>query len=313
MALAIKGFDQVTAWIGGVVLAGGIIGLLFFVGKTADRQQEERKEERAKEAEELLAEKSSAPRTQTESANDHAQDKHAKDKSQEPSHKEASVFSYTGASAPWRWSDMKEAWKLCGSGKKQSPVDISGAKINPKLKALKFNYQHGVTALSLTNQTVQGEVEFGSWLDIDGDRYDLKTISVHTPSEHRVNGLPYEMEIQFHHKELSGKIANVAVLITAGKSNPAILRLVKALPRYEGENGSLKRYIWSDILPAHRTYWQYEGSETTPPCTEGVEWIVLTNTTAAASREIDALANLQKNNSRPTQELGRRIIRRSNR
>ena len=314
MALKLSGFDQVSAWITGVAVAGAVIGLTLFIGKKADKAQEILKEERAREAEALLSEAHASYAHEAREKAASEEQKHAEAQTNShPTTPTVSSFAYTGASAPWRWSDIKEEWKTCGSGKKQSPIDLSGAKVDPKLKALKFNYQHGVTALSFANQTIQGDVELGSWLDIDGDRYDLKTITIHTPSEHRVNGLPYEMEVQFHHRELSGREAVVAVLITAGKSHPAFLKLANKLPRYEGETASLERFIWTDILPAKRTYWQYEGSETTPPCKEGIDWIVLTNTTDAATREIDSIAHLQKNNARPTQELGRRILRRSNR
>lgn len=311
MAFTIKGLDQVTAWIGGVVIAGAVIGVVLFLGKSADKSQDALKEARAKIAEELLAEATNTSRKDTASV---ASDSSVEPPPQElPAKHPVSAFSYTGASAPWRWSDLKEEWRLCGTGKRQSPIDLSGAKIDAKLKALKFNYQHGVTNLSFANQTLQGDVEFGSWLDVDGDRYDLKNVSVHTPSEHRVNGLPFEMEIQLQHQELSGRVIIVAVLLTAGKSNPTLLRIAKDLPRYEGETGSLNRFLWTDILPPKRTYWQYDGSWTTPPCTENVTWIVLTDTVQAATREIDSVGALQKNNARPTHELGHRLLRRSDR
>jgi carbonic anhydrase len=313
MALKLSGFDQVSAWIIGIVAGGAVVGLILFVGKKADTAQETRKEERAHEAERLLSEANASSNENRAKA----KSKHQDDTDVAPIATTAkpfvSSFAYSGASAPWRWSDIKDEWKLCGAGKKQSPVDLSGAKIDPKLKALKFNYQHGTTTLGFANQTIQGDVELGSWIDIDGDRYDLKKVTVHTPSEHRVNGLPFEMEVQFHHRELSGRTAVVAVLVTAGKSHPAFLRMANKLPRYEGETATLDRFVWTDILPTKRTYWQYEGSDTAPPCHEGVQWLVFTNTIDAATREIDSLAQLQKNNARPVQELGRRTLRRSNR
>lgn len=314
MALKLSGFDQVSAWIVGVVVATGFIGVTLFIGKKSDSRLEIQKEQRAQEAEQLLSEAHESNHEVATSKSTHGDEATEKAATLVDAGKPLiSSFGYAGGSAPWRWSDLKPEWKLCGSGKKQSPIDLSGAKVDPKLKALKFNYQHGITSLALANQTIQGDVELGSWLDLDGDRYDLKKITIHTPSEHRVNGLPYEMEVQFHHRELSGRTAIVAVLITAGKSHPALLRLANKLPRYEGETATLDRFIWTDLLPAKRTYWEYEGSETTPPCQESVEWIVLTNTVDAATREIDSIAQLQKNNARPIQEIGRRTLRRSNR
>lgn len=318
MGLKIKGLDQITAWIGGIVIASIIVGITIYIGRSIDSRRELRKVQLAKEAESILAatmarqQLSSAKKAETEENLDTHESESTGDR---PRSQVATIpYGYTGPQAPWRWSDIQEDWKICGTGKKQSPIDISGAKMDAKLKALKFNYQHGTTKLFLANQTLQGSVEFGSWLDIDGDRYDLKHVTFHTPSEHRVNGLPYEMEIQFHHQELSGKRAAVAVLIAAGSSNSSLSRMEEKLPRYEGEESVLDRFQWTDIiLSKKRTYWQYTGSLTTPPCTEGINWIVLTETTPATTKEIDKISALQKNNARPTQELHGRPVHRSNR
>ena len=316
MGLKIKGLDQITAWIGGVVIAAAVTGIILFIGQGIDKREEEAKIQLAKEAEAILA---AATKNQQQAAKknelsetDSKKTKVADDSS--PRKGAILPYGYSGPQAPWRWSDIQENWQLCGKGKKQSPIDISGARIDPKLKALKFNYQHGATILSLANQTLQGSVEFGSWLDIDGDRYDLKKITFHTPSEHRIHGLPYEMEIQLHHQELSGKTASVALLIAVGSANHAIQRIEEKLPRYEGEEIVLDRFKWDDIISAKkRTYWQYTGSLTTPPCTENLNWIVLTETSPATTKEIDRIAALQKNNARPVQELHGRAVTRSNR
>lgn len=316
MELKIKGLDQITAWIGGIVIASVVAGIILFMGQRIDKREEEAKIKLAKEAESILAAANKNQQAAKKGAIGETGSKETDATDDSSPRKKNAVlpYGYSGPQAPWRWSDIQENWQLCGKGKRQSPIDISGARIDPRLKALKFNYQHGTTILSLANQTLQGSVEFGSWLDIDGDRYDLKKITFHTPSEHRIHGLPYEMEIQLHHQELSGKTASVALLIAVGSSNQAIQRIDEKLPRYEGEEIVLDRFKWDDLISAKkRTYWQYTGSLTTPPCTENLNWIVLTETSPATTKEIDRIAVLQKNNARPVQELHGRSITRSNR
>ncbi|MCX6127306.1 MAG: carbonic anhydrase family protein, partial [Proteobacteria bacterium] len=222
-------------------------------------------------------------------------------------------FGYSGSTAPWRWMDLKPAWELCGKGRKQSPIDISGAKESQRLKPIKFNYRHDVTTLDLAASTLHGKIEPGSWLEFDADRYDLKEVYFRTPGEHRINGLPYELELQLAHEELSGRKLILSVQFTTGKSHPSLRRIAQSLPRFEGETVRFDKNIWSDFLPSKRTYWTYTGSLTMPPCTEDVTWVVLTQTSTASTADIDNLAKYQKDNARPYQPLNGRKIARSNR
>lgn len=306
MAIKIRGFDQITAWGVGIVTAGALFGVIFWLGKSSASKEAAEKLRLTKEAEKSLAEHHNTK------AKLHQPEANAHEKATLPdTQKTSSSYAYSGTTAPWRWADM--GWPLCGTGKQQSPIDISGAKESPELKSLKVNYLHGVTELSFANQTFSGSIENGSWLDVDGDRYDLKNVYFRTPSEHRVNGLPYELELQLLHQELSGRQIMLSILVTAGKKNEHLEPILSSLPRYEGEQHRIERLNWSAVLPSKRLYWQYRGSLTTPPCSEGITWIVLTTPVYASTAQIEAFQHLQKNNARAVFPLGQRALHRSNR
>ena len=222
-------------------------------------------------------------------------------------------WGYTGNQAPWYWSTLNDKWQDCGAKTGQSPIDISGSRLDERLKALKFNYRHGITHLILHHQTVQGDVDGGSFLDWDGERFDLKRVFFRTPSEHRVNGLPWEMEVQLEHIAATGKILMVSVLITPGKATDFLGTFSEHLPRFKDDVKDLERLNWSELIPAKKTYWTYTGSSTMPPCTPDTRWIILTDTVSTSKNLIDQFVLLQKTNTRPVFLVGKRELSRSNR
>jgi carbonic anhydrase len=312
MAVRIPKLDQVTAWGLAIFTAGFIGATIFTAGTFVNKHSSAQQAIKAKEAAELL-ENSLKARTSksTVSSPDITENSdHPNETDQTLNRKE---FGYSGQLAPWRWSELHPSWKLCNSGKNQSPIDIAGARTNESLKTLKFNYRHDTNQLSLNQQTFRTRVAQGSWVEIFSDRYDLTSVSFRTPSEHRVNGLPNELEIQLQHQELSGSHANISIQVVPGKESPLLDRIIGSLPRYEGDQTTVERVDWSEILPKKKTYWTYKGSSTEPPCNEGVAWVILTETVQASRKQIDALGKHQKHNARPVQNIGQRKISRSTR
>ena len=324
MAIKIRGFDQITAWIGGTLVACALLGMFWMISKCALQKEVTEKEQSTEKANKFLTAQESS--TKIEPKGELSSDSESvAEPAIEKTNGADDRWGYIGTIAPWRWADLDPAWSLCSKGKSQSPVDISAAKTDPQQKGLRFHYRHGTTVFSLQNQTVQGKIEQGSWMDVDGERYDLNGVYFRTPGEHRVNGLPFEMEIQLIHTELSGKKLNVSVLVAIGNTHAAknetthaaahdqIDRIVQALPRFAGETQSLSQWNWNDVLPAKLTYWSYRGSATIPPCQEDLAWYILTEPIRTSAKQIDPFVLLQKNNARPEQPLHGRVIARSNR
>ena len=312
MEIKIRGMDQITAWVVGFIAASAIFAILWFVSKRAFNQNLIDQAKNAEIADNVLKEqeKKSAQRSPLgEVQSENIKPEASVGKPNESDDR----WGYTGTIAPWRWMDLDPAWSLCGKGKAQSPIDIAAAKTDNNLKGLRLHYRHGTTRFSLHNQTVQGDIETGSWMDIDGERFDLNTVSFHTPGEHLINGLPFEMEIQWSHSELSGKKVILALQVAVGKGNPVMDRIGEVLPRFSGDTQSLSQLNWNDLLPSKLTYWTYRGSTTTPPCHEDISWYVLTEPIHAGAKQIDKFVILQKNNARSPQALHGRTIARSNR
>ena len=313
MASRLKGLDQITAWVGALGAAALIAAGVWYGSKYFAEQREfgERNEIDA-----VLSEIDQPDKTTHETpsdsdstpGNDHAGE-HNRKKAAAPLEK----YGYAGNLAPWYWSNLNDKWHQCGLKTNQSPIDLSGAQLDERLKTLKFFYLHGATNISFENQTVRGLIERGSYIEWDGERFDLNSVYFRTPSEHRVNSLPFEMEVQLEHESVDGRTIMVSILLTTGKSNDLIESIAKSIPKLPGDTVDVERLNWSDLLPHKRTYWTYIGSSTIPPCSPGVRWIVFTQETSASKTSIDQFVLKQKSNARPVFSLGKRSLTRSNR
>ena len=317
MEIKFKGFDQITAWIGGIGISAIIFTGVWYTGKNIHKNIAATDSARVEQAEKDVAKFASESQRQlAEKAS--AQAEFTQEKSTEtmtPGKPSSTLESwgYAGNLAPWYWSSLNENWSECGKKINQSPIDISGSKPDERLKTLKFSFVHGVTHLTLHHETVQGDVERGSYLDWDGERFDLTRVFFRTPSEHRVNSLPWEMEVQLEHKNASGKTIMIAVLVTPGKPSKIIDQLAENLPRFKDDIQDHERLNWLDLFPSKRTYWTYIGSGTMPPCEPNVTWIVMTEPVTASKKTIDKYVTIQKTNVRPVYSLGKRQLARSNR
>ena len=160
--------------------------------------------------------------------------------------------------------------------------------------------------------TIQANVAPGSFAQIGPNRYELKQFHFHRPGEHAVNGKRTAMEAHFVHANEQGKLAVLGVLIVAGPRNPLFAEIMKVAPSSPGE-AKLKGPAYAQALLPRRggLFFRYEGSLTTPPCAETVEWNVYLDPVAVAQADIDAFAKIFANNSRPLQPANRRFILRS--
>jgi len=319
MAFRLRGFDQVTAWFSGIMISALVFTFIWYGSKYLASRDSEKDQARVEAALNELDQKGT-----NESENDSVESKTTGKSSpgQISGHRSGSKFGsseafakfgYSGNLAPWYWASLNEKWHQCGLKTGQSPIDISGAKLDDRLKTLKFHYTHGVTRITLGHQTIQGDVERGSYLEWDGERFDLNRVYFRTPSEHRVNGLPYEMEVQLEHSAVTGKTIMLSVLMTPGKNSEIIDSITRHLPSMDEEIQEIERLNWQNLLPAQKTYWSYTGSITTPPCTGNVLWVLMTNTVTTSKASIDKFVLKQKSNVRPVFSIGKRALSRSNR
>lgn len=218
-------------------------------------------------------------------------------------------WTYHGAGGPENWGSLSSNFKTCSVGRNQSPIDIKDTD-DARMREIKFHYR--VTPLDLIHNghTVQANYWQGSYITIDGKRFDLLQFHFHTPSEHKVGGQVYPMEIHFVHRNTSGQLAVVGVLITPGDSNLAAQEIWDNLPEKANAKVQRSRVLFNgrDLLPDDRSYFRYMGSLTTPPCSEGVNWYVLQNPVQFSAAQIDRLGRLMGYNARPVQQRNFRLL-----
>lgn len=228
----------------------------------------------------------------------------------EAAQRHASVhWSYEGDGGPENWYRLDPGNSLCGTGQRQSPIDIrDGIKVD--LEPIQFDYKPSLFRIVDNGHTVQVEVGEGR-LTITGKTYELVQFHFHKPAEEKINGRGFPMVAHLVHRADDGKLAVVSVLLERGEENPLVQTLWNNLP-LEKNTEVLPPTATVDLaafLPKDRNYYTYMGSLTTPPCTEGVLWLVLRQPVQVSQEQINIFSRLYRNNARPIQASWGRLIK----
>jgi carbonic anhydrase len=217
-------------------------------------------------------------------------------------------WSYQGHGGPTEWGQLDPAFATCQLGKLQSPIDIRGAK-TADLPAIKFDYKPSPLRVIDNGHSIQVNYAPGSSIDVGGTRYELVQFHFHKPSEEKIDGKAHAMVAHLVHKGADGKLAVVAVLLDAGGTNPTIDTIWKNLPQEKGKEATVNATIdAATLLPADHGYYTFQGSLTTPPCSEDVRWFVLKTPVKVAGSEITAFGKIYPMNARPPQPLNGRTL-----
>lgn len=223
--------------------------------------------------------------------------------------KTAVHWGYTGDSGPEHWGDLSPDFKLCKEGRKQSPIDITGTK-PAELAAIEINYQEVPLEILNVGHTIDVIYPPGSTMKVEGETFQLAQFHFHTPSEHTVAGKPFVMEAHLVHKNSDGTLAVLGIFMKEGNENPFIAGIWEHMPSEAGKTVAPEaRVNVADFLPSDLGYFNYSGSLTTPPGTEGVQWRVLKTPVEVSSEQVAKFAELFKANARPVQALNNREIR----
>lgn len=214
---------------------------------------------------------------------------------------------HVGENGPANWSHLCDGFKDC-AGQVQSPIDIKDAKTNATLKPIDFHY--GETKASIINNghTVQFNVDPGSYIMVDGKKYDLLQFHYHATSEHTINGEYSPIEVHFVHKLADTALAVVGIMYEKGDVNKLFEKYLQYFPKEIGEWISKEKFNLAEILPENKSYYYYSGSLTTPPCSEVVSWFLLKNTLTASEEQIKEFSAILDKNFRPIQATNRRKI-----
>ncbi len=221
-------------------------------------------------------------------------------------------WGYVGPSGPEHWAELNASYKVCSAGTQESPIDLRGP-IPAKLGGLDIEWRPLPLRVTNTGHSIQVDAPPGSRLTMEGRTYELLQFHLHHPSEHLLEGRRFPMEIHFVHRGPGGVLGVVGVFVEHGAPNAALGSVLANMPAEAPASREVAGAALEPqrLLPAERGYLRYEGSLTTPPCDENVDWAVLTQPIQASPEQVGDFERLYANNARPLQRLNRRFLLRS--
>ncbi len=218
-------------------------------------------------------------------------------------------WDYLGVEGPEHWSMLTPKYMTCETGRQQSPINITMAHHGHHAETLEFHYQTSELHELNNGHTIQVSHTSGCNVDLNNRTYALRQFHFHEPSEHHIEGHAFPMEMHLVHQDEHGHILVIAVMLKIGADKPVLGKLWKWLPAQLGQEVSVPLNLSiADILPKNTRHFSYSGSLTTPPCTEGVQWIVLEEPILIAQHDVEQFVGIIGHNARPVQPVGNRHI-----
>ncbi|MDR1360304.1 MAG: carbonic anhydrase family protein [Deltaproteobacteria bacterium] len=221
----------------------------------------------------------------------------------------AGHWGYTGEFPPENWHKADPSFGLCGNGKNQTPVDLV-PQFTTMLPALQIAYPLKAQSFLNNGHTLQAQFPEGNTLRVGQDSFGLIQAHFHTPSENRLHGESFPLEAHFVHQSKDGELAVMAVFFAEGESSSGLDQLWRNMPKKVNETVPLPSgFDPVAILPPDREYIYFNGSLTTPPCSEGVRWYVLRTPLTVGKSQIAAFLEVMGHpNNRPLQPVNARPI-----
>jgi carbonic anhydrase len=219
-------------------------------------------------------------------------------------------WDYGREHGPEHWGDLKAEFATCRTGHRQSPIDIRKTE-KADLPAIQFDYKASPLRIVDNGHTIMITYAPGSSIRVGDVTYELKQFHFHRPSETRLNGKTYDMELHLVHADEGGHLAVVAVLLQQGMESPLVRELWNDIPKDEGKEALLDsvQINAADLLPAGRGYYTFDGSLTTPPCSENVTWVVLKEPFQISAGEIALFSKHYPRDARPAQPAYDRAVK----
>lgn len=221
-------------------------------------------------------------------------------------------WGYKGNEGPESWGAIASDYHLCIDGREQSPINITqasstGNNTNPVIKAA---YNEAPLSIVNNGHTVQVNYTGKSKFEVNGKKYALKQVHFHTPSEHKINGKAAPIEVHFVHQDKQGNLAVVGVFAKQGEENQEIQKIFSNIPSQTGQQETHQNISFSPeaIIPTGSQAFTYNGSLTTPPCSEKVKWVVYQNPIEVSKQQIKTFKKYFDNNARPTQPINNRQV-----
>lgn len=216
-------------------------------------------------------------------------------------------WGYRGECSPKKWHKLSTNYGLCQKGHKQSPINI-GTDTLAISHTLEVNYKKSHEYLINNGHTVEMLYDNGSSITFDYKIYDLVQFHFHTPSEHHLKDTTFPAEMHFVHRSPEGEHLVIGLLLKSGKFNKVIQTVIEKAPNEVGENEAMEQINIGDIYPEDSHFYFYEGSFTTPPCTENVKWLIHRKHAEASASQLSKLFIKEGINARPIQKIYERQV-----
>ncbi len=214
----------------------------------------------------------------------------------------ADFWGYSTANGPPVWGNLNPDYRLCTTGMAQSPISLEESNLLP---AAPIHFRYGTLSANSV-ETSRGLLISAApdhVLELNQDRFQLIQFHFHSPSEHEINHRRADAELHFVHRNDKNQLLVVAVLLEEGQPNLALASLLRS-----ATTASATLLDLNQLLPSTTEHYQYVGSLTTPPCTEGVQWIVMRSPLSLSAEQIVQLHKYVHDNNRPLQSLNHRAV-----
>lgn len=218
-------------------------------------------------------------------------------------------WGYSGEAGPENWSKVNADNLMCALGRNQSPINLSGLT-DAVLKPFRLDYKAGGAEVVNNGHTIQVNYTSGSRITVAGSTFELKQFHFHAPSENRIAGKSFPMEGHLVHADKGGNLAVLAVMFAEGAANPVLEKVWAAMPLKAGDKNALAAGTnATGLLPRNKDYYRFNGSLTTPPCSEGVLWMVVKTPATASRAQIEQFRKtVGFANNRPVQSVNARPV-----
>lgn len=218
-------------------------------------------------------------------------------------------WGYWGPGAPNNWGGLSPDFVLCDAGTRQSPIDLTDFEMFPSAPGLVFDYGGNARDVSHNGKVAHVEYGPGNTLTVANRKYELASVHIHVHAEHQVDGQLFPAELHLVHRREKGFLGVVGQLYRLGEPDPVVQALIDAYPEPGQTIHSGFDLEAAGFLPFNRAYFHYEGSLTTPPCTEGVDWYVLREARTVSQEQVNRVAALHNGfNHRPIQARNGRTV-----
>ncbi len=220
------------------------------------------------------------------------------------------AWGYEGSTGPSEWAGLDPAYAGC-AGKAQSPINLDRGEASTPPR-LGVSYEPSAVSVENNGRSIEVAYPPGSSIELGDTEYELVQFHFHAPSEHVLSGKRYPIEFHLVHRTDDEGIAVLGVLGAVGKPNPLLTSLRESLPKKEGQKLRPGEKVNAlDLLPPtpeSSRRWSYEGSLTTPPCTEGIRWTVFDLPIELSEPQLAELTSIYSGTNRPLQPLGSRKL-----